>query len=61
MLPKYIRFMSNATIKNNNDEIKILTAILCSLNQMNDLMTQNNQMLKDIDYKMHKLLINTNS
>ena len=53
--------MCNAAIKNNNDELKILTGILCSLNQMNELMIQNNQMLKDIDYKMHKLLVNTNS
>jgi hypothetical protein len=51
--------MNKYTIENSNEAI--LEAILGSLTQMNKVMTESNQRLKDIDYKMHKLLINTNN
>ena len=51
--------MDKYTMDNSNDAI--LNAILASLTQISSQMTENNLMLKEIDHKMHKLLINTNS
>jgi hypothetical protein len=59
ILPNSITFTDKYTMDNSNDAI--LHAILASLTQIISQMTENNLMLKEIDHKMHKLLINTNS
>ena len=59
ILSKYITLVDKYTIETSNDAI--LNAILASLTQICSQMTENNLMLKEIDHKMHKLLINTNS
>ena len=49
--------MGQYAIENTDDAI--LSSILKSLTQLNNLMIENNLMLKEVNYNLHKVVMNT--
>ena len=49
--------MGQYAIENTDDAI--LSSILKSLTQLNNLMIENNLMLKEVNHNLHKVVMNT--